>query len=233
MCGEHLPDTLTTSTPKGSSPHVRGAHGKFAIHVSIRGIIPACAGSTHYQDAGVERTWDHPRMCGEHGLGANHPVPRPGSSPHVRGALWPTVAVCAFSGIIPACAGSTSKWYSSVSCDWDHPRMCGEHSPASLAPSRDWGSSPHVRGAPGRWRLEPLGTGIIPACAGSTCSQRHRPAPPRDHPRMCGEHASGAPCAEALRGSSPHVRGAPGMTCRCRTAHRDHPRMCGEHVEVV
>ena len=66
---------------------------------------------------------------------------------------------------------------------------------------------------------------------------------------MCGEHASRAPESPALRGSSPHVRGAhrADLVCRrrvgiipacagstrsescCPRRQRDHPRMCGEH----
>ena len=51
-----------------------------------------------------------------------------------------------------------------------------------------WGSSPHVRGAPGGDGLECRGIGIIPACAGSTSPSRKR--------------------ADSSQGSSPHVRGA-------------------------
>ena len=46
MCGEHLPDTLTTSKPEGSSPHVRGAPFHCSLIHGWTGIIPACAGST-------------------------------------------------------------------------------------------------------------------------------------------------------------------------------------------
>ena len=74
---------------------------------------------------------------------------------------------------------------------------------------------------------------------------------PRDHPRMCGEHAS-CPFVSAKRtGSSPHVRGAlrevafsghhVGIIPACAgstisamirpAGRRDHPRMCGEHTK--
>ena len=70
----------------------------------------------------------------------------------------------------------------------DHPRMCGEHSfnihqfageqgssphvrgarVAVRVFPYSWGSSPHVRGAPKGRSGSKDGTGIIPACAGST-----------------------------------------------------------------
>ena len=72
-----------------------------------------------------------------------------------------------------------------------------------------WGSSPHVRGAPGGDGLECRGIGIIPACAGSTIKVVERRSRRGDHPRMCGEHFRRVIVASTLQGSSPHVRGAP------------------------
>ena len=71
-----------------------------------------------------------------------------------------------------------------------------------------------------------------------------------DHPRMCGEHKSMAFCVGTLRGSSPHVRGAPdirplaskgdgiipacagstGVSTTTTILPWDHPRMYGEHM---
>ena len=91
--------------------------------------------------------------------------------------------------------------------------------------------------------------GIIPACAGSTHSNRFGDFSLGDHPRMCGEHLGGVPMWMMSGGSSPHVRGARhawsefradgGIIPACagsttsdpQPAPRrwDHPRMCGEH----
>ena len=134
-------------------------------------------------------------------------------------------------GIIPACAGSTSRRRGCPARTRDRPRMCGEHLPTL--------------------ELLELLHGIIPACAGSTNSLSLRQKVPWDHPRMCGEHLSLWKRLQAIRGSSPHVRGAllgdnlgllklgiipacAGSTLPCtpgRTCRRDHPRMCGEHQE--
>ena len=46
VCGEHLPDTLTTSKPEGSSPRMRGTQ--------------------RMVNDGRIGQGDHPRVCGEH-----------------------------------------------------------------------------------------------------------------------------------------------------------------------
>ena len=147
MCGEHRICCQSCKISTGSSPHVRGAQfrGEFVDH--LVGIIPACAGSTTGVAASAKVTRDHPRMCGEHGRLATMPCRSPGSSPHVRGAQRLERQSCSLSGIIPACAGSTSWETLRRSSIRDHPRMCGEHSVKHNAKGNDQGSSPHVRGA--------------------------------------------------------------------------------------
>ena len=127
--------------------------------------------------------------------------------------------------------------------------MCGEHVHLGVMMTATWGSSPHVRGAPFMVCFPLLVDGIIPACAGSTVRVKGLRPHFRDHPRMCGEHATGASMQVDCTGSSPHVRGAPPSVlvpladrgiipaCAGSTSHRhhlplftrDHPRMCGEH----
>ena len=150
---------------------MRGEHQLFIFGESIlAGIIPACAGSTILENIG-------------------HGYPQ-GSSPHARGApelaidtfgadvdhprmrgeheLSLLVTVC-FFGIIPACAGSTRRLGSEMSCVR--------------------GSSPHARGAPAAGVRSTHSLRIIPACAGSTAS-RSRSASMR---RGSSPHARGAP----------------------------------------
>ena len=129
---------------------------------------------------------------------------------------------------------------------------CGEHRLGVIRADLRQGSSPHVRGALRAGRIRCQNRGIIPACAGSTCSAPASPRLTRDHPRMCGEHGRRPSVRRLQGGSSPHVRGAPkasvwahaavgiipacaGSTMRLRDTvkpYRDHPRMCGEHYEV-
>ena len=211
MCGEHLPDTLTTSTPKGSSPHVRGALLRSQLCLSVGGIIPACAGSTLNRLTANISIRDHPRMCGEHFATPEPIVLSWGSSPHVRGARRTCCQTKLSCGIIPACAGSTrfcaaDSWrnrdhprmcgeHICLFCCflyvWDHPRMCGEHVGPDHRTSAHPGSSPHVRGARHGCTRQAHPARIIPACAGSTHAMRSAPRFSRDHPRMCGEHKHG------------------------------------------
>ena len=106
-----------------------------------------------------------------------------------------------------------------------------------------------MRGTPGAAALNALYPGIIPACAGNTSTTRARRCRPRDHPRVCGEHAHVRAVEAADEGSSPRVRGTPGMAEAGQAHHgiipacagntisfnengfydRDHPRVCGEH----
>ena len=213
MRGEHKRFVRSAFMYSGSYPHARGAPGVRVLEEALRGIIPACAGSTgrrkglvlmvggsspHARGAPIEHpsalvpSRDHPRMRGEH-------------CNDERGRVLAR-------GIIPACAGSTSAMLAFDSRIWgssphargartrgagrdrrprDHPRMRGEH---------------HIRLLAGRRFM-----GIIPACAGSTLANR------------CSGSREG--------GSSPHARGARLAQPRKSSIGWDHPRMRGEHDE--
>ena len=244
--GSTLKQGLVTARQAGSSPHTRGAlcrktwataicgghpriRGEHVIHAlgggSVRGIIPAYAGSTSIELPGAAdkagssphtrgtraRAYasssscrDHPRIRGEHDVA--------------------TVGGHNDDGIIPAYAGNT------------------------MISSQSWvpvpGSSPHTRGTlkrgpPGGSRrgehvLEsdlPVDLhGIIPAYAGNTLCSLGFVCGSGDHPRIRGEHqrailsvvfgfgiipayAGNTECVDRLTmsvlGSSPHTRGTP------------------------
>ncbi len=127
--------------------------------------------------------------------------------------------------------------------------MRGEH----YSLSGDWrngeGPSPRARGAPLLRLPTDVVRGTIPACAGSTPRTARTPSPPRDHPRVRGEHAKGDEYDREAAGPSPRARGAPGgqrqhpsvvgtiPACAGstpapigpRTRPGDHPRVRGEH----
>ena len=128
MRGEHHRAAGYPSATAGSSPHARGAHVIPAPRVHIRGIIPACAGSTRIPRSARGPSADHPRMRGEHHRRSARGAGFRGSSPHARGAQHHRTSECQLSGIIPACAGSTSRHPNGRSHSRDHPRMRGEHS---------------------------------------------------------------------------------------------------------
>ena len=190
MRGEHV-DTLDDSiTLMGSSPHARGARHTRHTPGGRGGIIPACAGSTCGRTASPCCRRDHPRMRGEHPTLWMTIHSGSGSSPHARGALHEGRARLRRGGIIPACAGSTTRLAPPAHAPRDHPRMRGEHRFSISLSENCQGSSPHARGAHQTKRPMRRSLGIIPACAGSTVRT----------------------VAQGLLsvGSSPHARGARG-----------------------
>ena len=168
MRGEHREWYGQAKGGKGSSPHARGAPSTAPLTSTVPGIIPACAGSTRCSWSTCRRYRDHPRMRGEHGDVPLGETSANGSSPHARGAPVASIVCPLDDGIIPACAGSTSRRTPSRTRRRDHPRMRGEHENRKSAETWRLGSSPHARGAlqgsPGIVNAR----GIIPACAGST-----------------------------------------------------------------
>ena len=213
----------------GSSPHTRGAPGFGAVVDPEGGIIPAYAGSTLVRVANAN--FDR------------------GSSPHTRGAPALGGSIIWVLRIIPAYAGSTDHRPRQAPTARDHPRIRGEHGLSPSIPPTTPGSSPHTRGARNFGSAACRNTGIIPAYAGSTTTPARAMIPPRDHPRIRGEHIAWHFQESSQLGSSPHTRGAlvgelvgcgaagiipayAGSTRppRLRTTEtQDHPRIRGEH----
>ena len=97
---------------------------------------------------------------------------------------------------------------------------------------------------------ESLGVRITPADAGKTYLRPDSPAPPRDHPRGCGENFEPQLCVERHGGSPPRMRGKPAGSSPLGFHHGitpadagktnsnypfggkrwDHPRGCGENL---
>ena len=90
-----------------------------------------------------------------------------------------------------------------------------------------------MRGTPARYCASRSNAGIIPAYAGNTSTTRARRCLPRDHPRVCGEHQSGAPIQFVGLGIIPAYAGNT-VEVVCVVGHvRDHPRVCGEHRDLA
>ena len=174
MRGEHAIFASSCSYAMGSSPHARGARTSVSEKNGGGRIIPACAGSTSSRPWRRRGWGDHPRMRGEHSV-LDLTVPtQPGSSPHARGAPVLVEDGRLVVGIIPACAGSTTRHPQARCRCRDHPRMRGEHLGPEVEVAYGEGSSPHARGALLDGSLVALGDGIIPACAGSTSCRSSR-----------------------------------------------------------
>ena len=131
--------------------------------------------------------------------------------------------------------------------------MCGENKNRSPNTSPHMGSSPRVRGKQSAFRHGTRLTGLIPACAGKTVTRRRPAVCQRAHPRVCGENPLFSLPFLPVSGSSPRVRGKPGLgghkdfmvglipACAGKTPrgcgdfqlHWAHPRVCGENYYLV
>ena len=153
-------------------PRMRGEH-RLANSLLMHkiGIIPACAGSTrkhgtrkplqrgsspHARGApqargrAASRSWDHPRMRGEHDAQALAESGLTGIIPACAGSTLTLCDVMVFArGSSPHARGAPTAPSRAFAVRLDHPRMRGEH----RVPVE------HLRAR----------VGIIPACAGSTC----------------------------------------------------------------
>ena len=108
VCGEHGDKAKGQFAFEGSSPRMRGAQASIYGGVGIQGIIPAYAGSTSTHPPPRGRSWDHPRVCGEHDAMPYNVCCWSGSSPRMRGAPTWGSSRKRVPGIIPAYAGSTA-----------------------------------------------------------------------------------------------------------------------------
>ena len=230
---------------------MRGTHDVIAFHALRPGIIPAYARNTCRNDTRGCCTWDHPRVCGEHGTTLGSKRLKRGSSPRMRGTPEKDMEPYQTGGIIPAYAGNTFRRRRVRVQGGDHPRVCGEHKRLPRTHTTRPGSSPRMRGTLQRSLDMWYFIGIIPAYAGNTQSNTMRGASVWDHPRVCGEHGDNNEESIEDLGSSPRMRGTPyrqpvlahgagiipayaGNTRLQRYQHercRDHPRVCGEHCE--
>ena len=127
VCGEHYFLRYGIAVHRGSSPRVRGTRCSLLRGTRTIGIIPACAGNTSWSWNGAEDSRDHPRVCGEHLACRGIRSIVTGSSPRVRGTLHVHDVRGGLCGIIPACAGNTTLYRLFSFREWDHPRVCGEH----------------------------------------------------------------------------------------------------------
>ena len=170
----------------------------------------------------------------------------------MRGKRWPARRLTTLRRIIPARAGQTWPCTRARTSRPDHPRACGANLNASSSQTARNGSSPRVRGKPGRGFDMEFEHRIIPARAGQTLTCHSQSFGVPDHPRACGANEGRGSDARIGAGSSPRVRGKPrAKTCRRlegriiparagQTLTRpsdgvegtDHPRACGANSAV-
>ena len=207
VCGEHCRWSAVPCPNPGSSPRMRGTHRWRMLSRSHCGIIPAYAGNTSANSSSASTKRDHPRVCGEHFSEQFERINKTGSSPRMRGTRMISSDFLTYHGIIPAYAGNTRLPCSYRRLEWDHPRVCGEHTAVGDAVISAKGSSPRMRGTHHGITVRGAEPGIIPAYAGNTGGTRANGWIARDHPRVCGEHPPPMMMIATLSGSSPRMRG--------------------------
>jgi len=253
LCGEEDQSLLTTSSPTGSPPRVRGEVSLSLSTYPRPGITPACAGRRLRTRSHGMRVRDHPRVCGEEFGFNSRPHMGQGSPPRVRGGVLEARRTARRAGITPACAGRSVRGVRGVRSSADHPRVCGEELEVDYPERMSAGSPPRVRGGD-KW-ANPCADcrGITPACAGRRVIAPSMLSRCRDHPRVCGEERSLHRPALLAHGSPPRVRGGAvrvlpsGMAKRITPAcagrsnrkkiacigNLDHPRVCGEEYTAT
>ena len=127
VCGENLSRLCQPLPGRGSSPRVRGKLNVYTLNPTVEGLIPACAGKTRPAVRESRTRRAHPRVCGENVSAALMCLSSVGSSPRVRGKQGTGREKLHQRGLIPACAGKTSRASSTASNRWAHPRVCGEN----------------------------------------------------------------------------------------------------------
>ena len=152
---------------KGSSPRWRGRRSTSPSKRTIKGLIPALAGTTGRLGSGASPRRAHPRAGGDD-------CRRRTTRPRV-------------SGLIPALAGTTFLGGRDATPLRAHPRAGGDDSCSIVRSSAGTGSSPRWRGRHPLRGDRDRGRGLIPALAGTTSrrgsGRRWRSA----HPRAGGD----------------------------------------------
>ncbi len=114
-------------TDTGSSPQARGARTQGGVQPGGHGLIPAGAGSTPANKSPPPHPRAHPRRRGEHPVLELTDLGCLGSSPQARGAQPCDICSGVRVRLIPAGAGSTTRWTTSRARSRAHPRRRGEH----------------------------------------------------------------------------------------------------------
>ena len=140
-------------------------------------ITPAYAGKRGSGSLPRSCRRDHPRVCGKKVTVIRSQTINEGSPPRVRGKGTLRELKRFSSGITPACAGKSRRFFVFVWFKEDHPRVCGEKWRIRWKNTQTTGSPPRMRGkAMPRLFLFPFWR-ITPAYAG----KRKRTGRRRNH----------------------------------------------------
>ena len=148
VCGENVIPTSERPELMGTSPRMRGKPDDDVIEAVQKRNIPAYVGKTTRRSSWPMRTGEHPRVCGENYGSIFSAIEVSGTSPRMRGKLVSWVVWLGLTWNIPAYAGKTGKpervlthqegtsprmrgklrfRMPRLSCNQEHPRVCGEN----------------------------------------------------------------------------------------------------------
>ena len=155
----------------GTSPHTRGKPFGESLPFRLHRNIPAYAGKTSGFWSIIRCFPEHPRIRGEN--------------------CDDTSAQATTTRNIPAYAGKTwsRKFRSPV--NKEHPRIRGENVVEAFEEVFNFGTSPHTRGKREWGGSLDFSFRNIPAYAGKTGCSAAGPCRWQEHPRVCGENATG------------------------------------------
>ena len=92
VCGEKPPRVAKHGAASGSPPRMRGKAAKCLLSPVSGRITPAYAGKSGILTLRIERSRDHPRVCGEKSITRDWTMTPSGSPPRMRGkassAVW-------------------------------------------------------------------------------------------------------------------------------------------------
>ncbi len=206
-CGERESPYIAAEVDRGSSPRLRGTHLVALLVLGDPRFIPAPAGNAHFARTTPSSLPVHPRACGER---VHHFSSMPdlrGSSPRLRGTRTGRGQDDARRRFIPAPAGNAQRIRPAGRPRAVHPRACGERVCVAAG------------GRPGRR--------FIPAPAGNAVLAGFGVIAGPVHPRACGERSRSHAYPWATAGSSPRLRGTPGLLVAHPQADRFIPAPAG------
>ena len=109
--------------------------------------------------------------------------------------------------------------------------MCGYNEISNKSKVATSGSSPRVRVQPNRNPIRQQHIRIIPACAGTTFTNKYQKYTKQDHPRVCGYNYKNLQRIGCSGGSSPRVRVQQGIGKRVKIEWRIIPACAGTTVK--
>ena len=190
-------------------------------------FIPAPAGNALASLLAFAAYTVHPRACGERGPANACTSDRTGSSPRLRGTPSAAGRSAGPRRFIPAPAGNAAGCGGSACTPPVHPRACGERRANTIWNRKLVGSSPRLRGTPGRRHHRSRRRRFIPAPAGNAIATRCCAGSASVHPRACGEREADMLLQPMGAGSSPRLRGTQSRITVERVGRRFIPAPAG------